>query len=265
MADPTPPAATPVLEMIDAAVASLHTPQLTVVEHVTWTIREGEYGVVGGLPASGKSDLLTTAAGLMRVQSGTLRLFGEEVAHLHEEERLAVQLRVGVVFGYGGRLFNHMTVAENLALPLCYHRNCTPADSDQRVRHILETMDLSEIAHHAPASLNRNVRQRVALARALVLSPELLFLDNPLAGVDPRETRWLLEFLDRLVQGHPVLEGRALTLVVGTDDLEPWGERGGQFAWIHHGRFVPVGGRSDLVRMNNPALRELLPVDWLGE
>src|SRR5258708_751146 len=127
----TPSDNLPVLEMIDVSVPSLHFPAVTVVDQVQWTVRRGESWVIGGLAASGKSDLLSTAAGLMRPQRGVIRLFGHDLRHLPEEERLPIQLRVGIVFGDGGRLFNQMTVAENLSLPLCYHRNYVAAASQE--------------------------------------------------------------------------------------------------------------------------------------
>jgi phospholipid/cholesterol/gamma-HCH transport system ATP-binding protein len=241
----------------------LHAPESTVVDHVNWSAHAGELWVIAGLPASGKSDLLATAAGLMRPQRGTVRLFGTELGHLHEEERVAMQLRVGLVFGSGGRPFNQMTVAENLALPLCYHRNCVPSASEPRVQTVLQAMELTAVAHSTPAVLNRNLWQRLALARALVLSPELLFLDNPLASIDPRESRWWMKFLKSLRHGHPILDGRIPTLIVGTDDLRLWGEEVCQFAFLHDGQFTVVGSRTELVQQAIPGLRQLLPIDWL--
>lgn len=255
----------PVLEMIDLGVASVHAPELVLIDQIRWTVRRGEYWIVGGAPASGKSDLLSTAAGLMRPHHGSLYLFEGEINRMHEEERLAIQLRVGVVFGYGGRLFNHLTIEENLSLPLCYHHNCAPDASEERVQFVLKAMDLSQVAKNNPLALHRSLRQRVALARALVLKPELLVLDNPLVGVDPREARWWLDFLDGLLQGHPVLEQQRLTVIIGTDDLTPWGKRGQNFAIISERRLVPAGNRADLVEKQDPAWRDLLPVDWLRE
>lgn len=256
---------TALLEMADVAISAIRTPERVIIDAVRWTVRAGEYWVVGGLPASGKSDLLATAAGLMRPARGSIRLFGKDVNRLHEEERLQSQLRVGMVFGGGGRLFNNLTVGENLALPLCYHENCHPSSSQDRVTAVLESLDLAEVTHNTPVALNRNQRQRVGLARALVLSPELLFLDNPLAGIDARETRWWMEFLDGLRKGHPLLHGRPITLVAGTDDLQPWTEHGQQFALIDRGQFVAVGTAAELMKQENPALRQLLPLDWLEE
>jgi ABC-type transporter Mla maintaining outer membrane lipid asymmetry ATPase subunit MlaF len=254
-----------VLVMTDVAVSAIRSPERVVIHQVGWTVRSGEYWVIGGLPSSGKSDLLATAAGLMRPAAGSVHLFGNDLVRLHEEERLQTQLRVGMVFGAGGRLFNNLTVGENLALPLCYHQNCVAGGAQERVQAVLHAMDLQDLTHSTPVTLNRNLGQRVALARALVLSPELLFLDNPLAGIDPRETRWWLDFLDALLKGHPLLQGRPVTLVAGTDDLQPWTDHGRQFAFIDQGRFVHVGAASELMKQENPALRQLLPLDWLGE
>lgn len=254
-----------VLEMADVAVAALHSPESVVLDNVQWIVRRGEYWVIGGPPGSGKSDLFTTAAGLMRPCRGTHRLFGQDTGHLREEERVRIQLRVGLVFGNGGRLFSHLTVTENLALPLGYHRTLPQGESEERVRMVLDLMELTHVAHQMPALIDRNLQQRAALARALVLSPDLILMDNPLGGTGPRELRWWLSFLEALRRGHAILEGRPPTLVIGTSDLEDWAEHGHQFALTHDRRFVPLGGRADLVKQSDPALRELLRSDWLKD
>jgi len=263
VSEPPPSPQPPILELADVAIASLHIPGRIILEGVNWRVQPVEYWILGGLPASGKSDLLATAAGLMRPQAGTVRLFEKNLAQLHEDERLVLQRRVGLVFGYGGRLFTQLTVAENLALPLCYHENCVATGANERVQAVLQWMELDAVATTTPANLNRNLRQRVALARALVLAPELLFLDNPLASIDPREARWWIKFLRQLQEKHPILHGRSATIIVGTDDLRPWHDDPHQFAFIDDGRFRVVGSRSELLLPSNQALRPLLPADWL--
>jgi phospholipid/cholesterol/gamma-HCH transport system ATP-binding protein len=258
---PPPPAAA--FEMIDATVASIRAPDTSVLTGVNWTVRAGEFWVVVGLPGSGKSDLLTTAAGLMRPLSGVIRLFGKELIGVPEEERLRTQLRVGIVFGYGGRLFRQMSVAENLALPLCYHQNCALSVTQPRVRTVLERMELTGYADRTPPTINRSLRQRVALARALVLSPELLLLDDPLVGIDPQELRWWLEFLVSLLQGDPLLDNRPPGLILSTDNLQAFGGHSERFAFLKNGQFTVAGTKEQLAAAPNPALRELLPVDWL--
>lgn len=257
------PDPTPVMEMTNAAIGSMHAPDLTVIQDINWSVHAGQYWVIGGVPASGKSDLMVTGAGLMRPTAGSVRFFGQELVHVSEEERLRTQMRLGIVFGNGGRFFNRLTVGENLALPLCYHHNCDSNASEERVLAMLKRLELTDWASRTPSPAQRTVRQRVALGRALILSPELLFFDNPLMGLDPRESRWWLEFLESLRRDDSATGRGPLTLVVGTDDLQPWCDRATHFAVIADGRFIKVGGRAELANASIPALRELLPVDWL--
>jgi ABC-type transporter Mla maintaining outer membrane lipid asymmetry ATPase subunit MlaF len=255
----------PPVQMDRVDVVSLHAPDLVVLEAVNWTVAAGDYWVIGAPPGSGKSALLSTAAGLVRPHSGVHRLFGQELSRLHEQDRLRIQRRAGVVFGFGGRLFNHLTVAQNLALPLCYHENCSLVADQERVQLLLHEVGLTQVAGHLPMYLNRNLRQRTALARALVLSPELLFLDYPLVGIDAREVHWWLDFLHRLRQKDPLVQGRTVTLVVSTDDLQHWRHQPCQYGLIQKKQFLPIGSREELLRRRNQLLPELLPPDWLKE
>ena len=116
----------PATEMIDVAISSLQDTEQIVLEGINWRVAVGDFWAVGGLHASGKSDLLATAAGIMRPARGRYRVFGQELGAGFEEDRLATRLRLGLVFE-GGRLFHHLSVAENIALPLCYHGNRTVA------------------------------------------------------------------------------------------------------------------------------------------
>ena len=227
-------------------------------ETIDWRVAAGDYWVIGGLPAAGKSDLLATAAGLQRPAQGRIVLFGQETEHMGEEELLRERLRVGLVFSDGGRLFNHFTVAENVALPLCYHHNCPVAEVWEPVQAILELTGLTALAHNTPGVIGRSWRQRVGLARALALKPELLLLDNPLASLDLRQTRWWLDFLAGLSEGHPFMAGKKTTLAVTAGDLRPWVEQGRQFALLQQNRFLPLGDKDEMNVSTEPLLHELL-------
>ncbi len=231
------------------------------VEDVNWRVQRGEWWVIGGPSWSGKSDLLQTAAGLMRPASGTHRLFGRDIDDLDEDEFLRERLRIGLVFENGGRLFHHLTVAENVALPLSYHRNLDVSDATAQINTVLELTDLARMADVLPGRIGRAWRQRVGLARALALRPEVLLLDNPLGGLDWRQTVWWLEFLGSLVAGHDFLDKRPLTLAATTDDLRPWVTHGHQFAMLKENRWLALGGRDSLDPVREPALRELLAAD----
>ncbi|MBK7338460.1 MAG: ATP-binding cassette domain-containing protein [Saprospirales bacterium] len=132
----------------------------------------------------------------------------------------AHRLKLGVVFD-GGQLLSGMSVAENIALPLRYHRELSPDELAARVNDLLKQMDLATMADRTPGQIGRAWQQRAGLARAMALQPEVLLLDSPLTGLDVRHANWWLGFLDQLSHGHRWMNGRPMTLVVTADDFRP--------------------------------------------
>jgi ABC-type transporter Mla maintaining outer membrane lipid asymmetry ATPase subunit MlaF len=246
----------PALAMQAVAVASMRDPDLLVVEDVHWTVQPAEYWVVAGLQGAGKSDFLLMTGGLMPPARGDYRLFGEPMP-IFEEHRLAERLRLGLVFE-SGQLFNHLTVWENIALPVRYHRNLSLSEATPVVQGLLATLGLEALAHSTPGALSRSWQKRVALARALVLQPEVLLLDSPLAGLDLRHAQWWMEILDQLSAGHPLLHGRPLTLVVTAADLRPWKGRACRFAVLRDRRFSVLGDWRQVEAESAELVRELL-------
>jgi ABC-type transporter Mla maintaining outer membrane lipid asymmetry ATPase subunit MlaF len=166
--------------------------------------------------------------GLMPPLAGSYKLFGEDMP-IFEEARLPKRLRMGLVFETG-QLFNHLTIAENIALPLRYHENLGEADARERAWPFLEAMELAQWADSTPGALGRNWQKRVGLARALVLRPELLLVDSPLTGLDLRHAGWWRGFLEQLSRGHELMNRKPVTLVVSTADLRPWRDKARQVA-----------------------------------
>jgi putative ABC transport system ATP-binding protein len=229
----------PAIRMEDVTVGSMQDLSAVVAGAVDWTIQAGDFWVVAGLQGTGKSDFLMMTGGLMPPMTGRYRLFGEEMP-VFEESRLATRLRLGLVFD-GGQLFNQSTVLENITLPLRYHRNMGVAEALAQAQPFLEAMELGPWQDSTPGTIGRNWRKRVGLARALILKPEVLLVDNPLAGLDPRHVKWWLGFLDELSKGRSLLGGRPVTLVVTTADLRPWKGLARQFAVLKDRRFVVLG------------------------
>ena len=244
--------------MLALAAAHERAPGVPAIEDVNWRVGAGEFWVVGGLQHSGKSVLLTAAAGINRPLRGMLRLFGAGVATLEEDERFLHLLRVGLVFENDGRLFTRMTVAENVALPLLYHADGSDAGAGARMRAVLEATGLLDVADTPAASLPRNLRQRVGLARALALAPEVLLVDNPLSHLPLREARWWLGFLRQLADGHALSGRRPMTIVATADELRPWCDCAQHFAVLDQRRLKVLGGRRELEACGEPLIRELL-------
>ena len=251
----------PVIEMAGVAAGALHEPEQTVLQDINWRVDAGDYWAVAGMHGSGKSDFMAMAGGLIPPRSGSYRLFGHPMP-IYDDELLPERLRMGLVFE-GGQLFHRLTVAENLALPLQYHRNANREVTAERVAAVLEWTGLDAWAEVMSGALGRNWQKRVGLARALMLEPELLLLDNPLGGLDLRHTNWWLDFLKQLSTGCEQMKGRKLTLAVTAEDLRPWKERASHFAILQEGRFVTLGGRPELTGHREPLVRELLVEQFL--
>jgi ABC-type transporter Mla maintaining outer membrane lipid asymmetry ATPase subunit MlaF len=248
----------PVIEMCGVNVAAMRDASFTVLEDVNWPVAAGEFWVVAGQEHSGKSDLLMLAAGLMSPSSGGCKLFGNDTINFGEAE-LAERLRVGFVF-QGGQLFNQLTIAENVALPLQYQKNFTAAEAAREVQVLLELLELSPLADLTPPNIAANWRQRAALARALILKPEVLLLDNPQAGLNARHLQWWRRFLDQLGRGHEWLDGKPVTIVVTADDLRPWKNESRKFALLRDKKFIPLGNWNEVETSNDLVVKELLAV-----
>ncbi len=246
----------PIIEMHGVAVGALRDFQAVVLEGLSWKVHAGDFWVIAGMHNTGKSDLLAMTAGLMPPQGGTYHLFGNEMP-IFEGHLLAERLRLGLVFD-GGRLFHDLTVRQNIALPLQYHEKFPPAESARRVDAALQLMELTDWTESTPGNLGRNLQKRVGLARALVLQPEVLLLDNPLGGLDFRQSAWWLNLMDQLWKGHPFLEGRRVTLVATAEDLRPWRRHATHFALLQNKRFTFLGRESELSGNTDVLVKELL-------
>jgi len=245
--------------MREVAFGAMRDQSMTVAEEVNWTVNAGDFWVVAGPQRSGKTDFLLLAAGLMSATHGTYRCLGAEMP-IFEDERLADRRRVGLVFD-SGQLFKQMTIAENIALPLRYHENLTSSEAQSRVQAMLEWLELCPVAGCTPASVARNWQLRAGLARALILQPEVLFLDDPLAGLDARHAAWWLNFLGQLGQGKTPLHNRPTTLVATSESFRPWRNRADAFALLADGKFTAIGNRSALESSADELVRELLRME----
>jgi ABC-type transporter Mla maintaining outer membrane lipid asymmetry ATPase subunit MlaF len=247
---------TAAIEMRAVEISAMRDTTFTVVDDVNWSVAAGEFWVVAGQQHSGKSDFLMMTAGLMPPAKGSYKFFGNET-HIFDESRLADRLRMGFIFE-NAQLFHYLTIAENVALPLQYHKNLPLAEAVKEVEELLELMELKSIADVTPANLPRSWHKRAGFARALALRPEMLLLDNPLGGLDARHSHWWLHFLDDLWRGHELLGKKPMTIIATTDDLRPWRNGQRKFALLKEKKFVPLGSWDEVSSADEPLVRELL-------
>ncbi len=217
---------------------------------VDLAVRRAEiFAVIGG-SGSGKSTLLREMILLQRPDSGSIRVLGVDLEKLGDEDALALRRRWGVMFQHGG-LFGSLTVAENVGLPLREHTGLDDPLIDEIAACKLAMTGLApEVGAQYPSELSGGMMKRASLARALALDPELLFLDEPTAGLDPDSAAGV----DDLVRKLRDLFG--LTIVMVTHDLDLLWQVADRVAVLAEGKVRGIGSMAELSRIDQPAIRQ---------
>lgn len=233
-------------------IRNLHTSYGAAVVHedVSLAVRKGEtFALVGG-SGCGKSTLLRAIIMLLRPDSGSIRVFGQEVIGLNDEQALPLRRRWGVMFERGA-LFSALTVAENVAMVLREHTRLSPRLINEVVALKIALTGLPASAGSKyPSELSGGMRKRAALARAIALDPELLFLDEPTAGLDP----FSASGIDELVQSlHQAL---GLTIMMVTHDLDSLWRVADRVGVLDSGRILGMGTMEELAKAEHPVIRE---------
>jgi len=206
--------------------------------------------VMGGSGA-GKTVLLRIVDGLVRPTSGEVSLFGPRIDRLGEEAMLPLRRRAGFVF-QSAALFDSLSAFENVAYPLREHTNLSLGEITDRVHRFLSLVGLPGVDDLFPAELSGGMKKRVGIARALVTEPEVVFFDEPTAGLDPTNARLVAELIAELRKG--VCD----TAIVVTQDIEFAELVSDQMAILHQGRFAEVGTPAAVRASANPDVRRFL-------
>ena len=216
----------------------------TVLDGVNLEVFPGETVVVMGGSGSGKSTLLRLMIGSLVPDAGHVQLFGSTLGELDEDGLNELRKKIGILF-QSGALFNSMTVAENVALPLQEHTMLDHNIIDIQVKIKLELVGLREHAAKYPAQISGGMKKRAGLARALSLDPKVLFYDEPSAGLDPVTSAEI----DRLI--IDLSKKLGVTSVVVTHEMDSAFAVADRMAMLERGRMLMVDRKAAFERLRD--------------
>jgi len=225
-----------------------------VLDGVNLTICRGETFVLMGGSGCGKSTLLRHMIGSYRPESGSVKLMGKDLAGLGEDDMDKVRKKIGMLF-QSAALFDSMTVGENVSLPLREH---TKLDDDVIrivVKMKLELVGLRGFEALMPSQLSGGMKKRVGLARAIVMDPEVVFYDEPTAGLDPI----VGGVIDKLILD--LTKKLSITSVVVTHDMNSVFRIADRIAMLHQGKIVAQGTRQEFEKSDNELVKQFVKGD----
>jgi phospholipid/cholesterol/gamma-HCH transport system ATP-binding protein len=222
-----------------------------ILHGITFDVRKGETLVILGGSGSGKSTLLRTLVGLQKPTSGEVWIGGVNIAHLTEREMDKIRMKMGMSF-QGGALFGSMTVGENVALPLREHTKLEESTIEIMVRIKLGQVGLGNFQDYMPSELSGGMKKRAAVARALAMDPEILFFDEPSAGLDPIIAAGLDQLILNLKKAY------SISMVVVTHELASAFLIADRMLLVDRGHIVALGPKEELQASTHARVRQFL-------
>src|SRR5271170_954199 len=222
-----------------------------ILHGINFEVPSGETLVILGGSGSGKSTLLRTLVGLELPSGGEIWIRGKNFAAMGDEERDELRKKMGMSF-QGGALFGSMTVGENVSLPLREHTQLDDSTIEIMVRLKLDQVGLSGFENYMPAQLSGGMKKRAAIARALSMDPEILFFDEPSAGLDPIIAAGIDDLILKLKKAFRI------TIVVVTHELASAFLIADRMILLDKGIIVANGTTKELQASKQPRVRQFM-------
>jgi len=221
-----------------------------VLDGINLDVSRGEIMVIMGGSGCGKSTLLRHLIGSLIPDEGYVKLFGHDTSVMSEKELDEVRKRFGILF-QSGALFNSMTVGDNVALPLREHTNLDETTIEIMVKIKLELVGLREHANKMPAMLSGGMKKRAGLARAIALDPQILFYDEPSAGLDPVTSAQIDQLIIDLTRKLHV------TSVVVTHEMDSAFTIADRMCMLDKGRVLKLGTRQEFELLRSSKVEDM--------
>jgi phospholipid/cholesterol/gamma-HCH transport system ATP-binding protein len=222
-----------------------------ILANVSFKLKHGDILIIMGGSGCGKSTLLRHIIGSLKPDAGEIFIDGTEITKLDDQELSAVRKRFGMLFQTGA-LFNSLTVGENVALPILESSDVSPNIAELVVKLKLELVGLTGFEHLKPAQISGGMKKRVGMARALALDPDLLFCDEPTAGLDPVMTA----VIDTLTVD--LTKKLGISAVVVTHDMTSAFRIATQMIYLSEGKVLASGTPEEIKKNPDPNLQQFI-------
>jgi phospholipid/cholesterol/gamma-HCH transport system ATP-binding protein len=233
--------------------------RLTVLNGVDLDVYKGENVAVLGRSGTGKSVLIKIISGLLKPDSGVVRVLNENITTLAPREWDVLRMRIGFSF-QNSALYDSMTVRENLEFPLIRHsRNLTRSEIDKAVEEVLDDVGLLQTINQMPSELSGGQRKRIGIARTLILKPEIMLYDEPTAGLDPITSIEINNLINEVQQKFNT------SAIIITHDLTCARTVGNRVAMLLDGKFLKQGSFEEVFNSSDERVKSFYDYNFTSE
>ena len=233
--------------------------ELVVLNGIDLDILKGENIAVLGRSGSGKSVLIKIICGLLKPDSGLVKVFGQEVDTLSAKELRELRLKIGFSF-QSSALYDSMTVKENLAFPLVRtRRNLQTKEVNDAIESVLHDVGLSQTINQMPSELSGGQRKRIGIARTLILKPEIMLYDEPTSGLDPVTSIEINNLIVKVQQEYNT------SSIIITHDLTCAKTTANKITMIVGGKFLQPGSFEEIFKSQEPDLRAFYDYNFIND
>ncbi|MCO5936749.1 ATP-binding cassette domain-containing protein [Mucilaginibacter sp. RB4R14] len=220
-----------------------------VLTDINLQLKRGENIVVLGKSGQGKSVTIQCIVGLLTPDTGTVKVFGDDVAEMNEEQLKQLRTKVGFLF-QSGALYDSMTVRDNLEFPLIRILKITDqAELDKRVEEALDGVGLADAIDKRPSDLSGGMRKRVGLARTMIVRPEIMLYDEPTTGLDPITSREISELILNMQKKYKT------SSIIITHDMECAKITADRVLIMNEGTYIAEGSFNELKKSDDELVR----------